>query len=177
VVVLAGLGAGGATVLARSTATYTNHMIAATDFASNGDHAAPADADCYWLRTGYGQSSTWTFGDVDALGGALKGSLWLNIAAPSTALNWGAGYNTDLKVVVTGKTTGTFTTTLVNPWRPHVAFNEVPGVGWEAHASLLVPNSIWIGASSLTVKVTPLTAGNHVGTDIGMLMLGYATTP
>jgi hypothetical protein len=179
VVLLAGMalvGLGGATVFARSTATYSNNAISASDFTSTGNHGAPAQADWFWLSNGAGQMATWVF-DVSELKSAINGTVYLNVAALSASPYWGSGYSTDLRIVVHGVGTGTLTTTLANPWRPHVAYNNTAGVGWNATATLAVPRSVWAGASTLEVTATPITVGNHVGFNQGALTIGYATTP
>ena len=170
---LAGLvliGAGASAVLARSSATtttYWNNAISASGFTSPGA----------WLSNG--QTATWTFGDVTGLHGAVIGTVNLNFTGLSktTQTGGGAGYSTTMKVVVTGAGTGTFTQTLNNPWRPHVANSNAPdGTGWQAYASLNLPTNIWMGASSLTVKVTSMTSNTLMSIDQGGLLIGYATT-
>jgi hypothetical protein len=172
--VMALVGISGATVFARSSATYTNHAVSASKFTS-ADQPAPAQDDWYWLSSGSGQA-TWTFTDVYGLAhNAVSGSVNLNVNALSAGPNWGAGFGTTIKVVVTGVGTNSFTATLANPWRPHIAFNETAGIGWTATASVAVPMNIYTGASQLTVTVTALTAGYHVGFNEDALLIGYAT--
>jgi hypothetical protein len=168
------IAATSAAVLARSSGTYTNHAIHATGFVSNGNHAAPAQSASDWLA--YGKTATWTF-DVSRLVTALKGHVYVNVTALSAGANWGAGFDTDVKVVVKGVGTATVTSHLTNPWRPHMAYNEEAGIGWTSYATILVPNSVWVGASTLTVSLTPLASGNHVGVDEGSMLIGYGTTP
>jgi hypothetical protein len=168
------LAATGATVLARSSATYTNHVIQPATFFSTGNHAAPAQDSYSWL--GYGKTATWTF-DASQLTQAMKGEVYLNITALSAGANWGAGFGTDVNVVVKGVGSATLTSHLTNPWRPHMAYNAEAGVGWTSYATILVPNSVWVGAGSLTVSLTPLASGNHVGVDEGSMLIGFGTTP
>jgi hypothetical protein len=170
------VGAGAAAVLARSTATYTNHAIPASTFTSNGDNGAKPGQLGVWYWLSYGKTATWTF-DASEFQAALNGSVSLNFVGLSTSIHWGSGYSTDMKVVVTGTGKGTFTQTLANPWRPHVAYNATPGIGWQAYASLNLPRYIWAGASSLKVTVTSITSNTYMGMNQGALLIGYATTP
>ncbi len=169
------IAATSAAVLARSSGTYTNHVIQPTGFVSNGNHAAPAQSASDWLA--YGKTATWTFSELSQLGQAMKGQVYLNVTALSAGANWGAGFGTDVKVVVKGIGTATLTSHLTNPWRPHMAYNDEAGIGWTSYATIQVPNSVWVGASSLTVSLTPLASGNHVGVDQGSMSIGYGTTP
>jgi hypothetical protein len=162
------IGAGASAVLARSnatTATYWNNAIAASTSSSAGS----------WL--GYGQTATWKFGDVTGLQDAMTGTVYLNFTglSKSTLTGGGSGYSTTMKVVVTGAGTTTFTQTLNNPWRPHVAYSASPGAGWQAYASLNLPAYIWTGASSLTVKVTSLSSNTYMSIEHGGLLIGYTT--
>ncbi len=165
-----------AAVVARSYASYTNHVIQPTGFVSNGNHAAPAQGSASWLS--YGKTAEWTY-DVSQLAQAMRGEVYLNLTALSAGANWGAGFGTDVKVVVKGVGTATLTSHLTNPWRPHMAYNaeDSQGIGWTSYATFLVPNSVWAGAGSLTVSLTPLASGNHVGVDEGSMLIGYGTTP
>jgi hypothetical protein len=165
----------GASVFARSSATYTSHMLAATGFTANGDHAAPAQSASEWLS--FGKTATWTYSDVSALAQAMKGQVYVNVTALSAGQHWGAGFGTDVRVVVKGVGTVTLTSHLTNPWRPHMAYNDEAGVGWTSYATIQLPNSIWVGAGSLTVSLTPVASGNHVGVDEGSMLIGYGTTP
>jgi hypothetical protein len=168
---LAGLvliGAGASAVLARSnatTATYWNNAIYATGSTSAGA----------WLS--YGQTATWTFKNISELHGAMTGTVNLNFTglSKSTLTGGGSGYSTTMRVVVTGASTGTFTQTLTNPWRPHVAYNASPGTGQQAYASLNLPTYIWKGASSLTVKVTSITSNTLMNIEQDGLLIGYVT--
>jgi hypothetical protein len=166
------VGAGSAAVFARSAATYTNHAIAASDFHSYGTAVAPGYTGSKWLN--YGERATWTFG-VAGLQTAASGTVNLNFAALSAGPYWGAGFSSSIRVVVTGAVKGTFTTMLANPWRPHIAFNDTPGVGWNAATTLAVPRAQYAGATALTVTVELLTAGNHIGMEKGSLAIGYAS--
>lgn len=170
-VLLVGLlvvGAASSAVLAgpqaKKATTYWNHAIESTSPSSGA-----------WLA--YNQAATWTFSDVSELQGALSGSVALNFAGLSKSLQigGGAGYPTTMKVVVTGVTTASFTVTLTNPWRPHVAYNASPGVGWQAFGSLNVPNYVWRNAGTLTVKLTSITSNTLVSLGEGGVMIGYAT--
>jgi hypothetical protein len=170
--VVAVVGAGSAAVFARSSATYTNHPIAASDFHSYGTAVAPDYVGSKWLN--YGERATWTF-DVANLQAAASGSAYLNFAALSAGPYWGAGFSSSIRVVVTGAVKGTFTSTLANPWRPHIAFNDTSGVGWAATATVVLPKAQYAGANPLTVTVELLTSGNHIGMEKGSLAIGYAT--
>jgi hypothetical protein len=150
-------------------------MVAATGFTANGNHGAPAQSASEWLS--YGKTATWTYTDLSALAQAMRGQVYLNVTAFSTGQNWGAGFGTDVKVVVKGVGTATLTSHLTNPWRPHMAYNEVAGVGWTSYATIEVPSSVWVGAGSLTVSLSPLSSSNHVGLDQGSMLIGYGTTP
>lgn len=168
------MGVGSASVLARSSATYTNRVLSGT-MISSGNHNAPAETGHWWV--GYGHSATWTFSNVSALGNALGGSVYLNVDALSAGPHWGAGFASTIRVDVTGAVAGTFTTTLANPWKPHVAYNETPGVGWVATGSLQLPRRYVAGAGTLTVQISLPASGNHVGFTADSLTIGYATTP
>lgn len=173
-VLLAGLvaiGAGSSSVLAgsgKTTATYWNNAITAS---SGG---VPANS---WLS--YGQSATWTFNNVSELRGALSGSVALNFKglSKSIQIGGGSGYSTSMKVVVTGAGTTGLTTTLANPYRPHVAYSNSPGVGWDAYASLTLPTYAYQGANSLTVKVTSMTSNTLMHIDPGSLFPGWHAQP
>ncbi len=127
----------------------------------------------------YGDFATWTFDVYNLRFEALSGSVWLNLAghSQSVQIGGGSGYNTTVRVAVTGAYTQTFTATLANPWRPHVAYNNDPSVGWDAYASLNLPNGIWRTASHLTVKVTSLTTNTHLDIFDGQdgVVIGYAS--
>jgi hypothetical protein len=166
------VGAGGAAVFARSSVTYTNHAIGATAFNANGTAIAPAYANLKWLN--YGERATWTFSALE-LQGAVSGSAYLNFAGLSAGPYWGSGFSSSIRVVVTGAIKGTFTTTLANPWRPHVAFNETAGTGWNATATVGLPRAQYAGATALTVTVELLTANYHIGLEKPSVMIGYST--
>jgi hypothetical protein len=169
------VGVGGASVFARSTATYSTNAIAASSFVSTGDHNAPALGSWYWVAYGTSQSAQWTF-PVPELQTAIGGTVYLNFSALSAAPYWGSGYASKIKVVVAGNSTASFTTTLANPWRPHVASTNTPGIGWNATATVALPTYLYTGRSTLTVTATSLAAGNHVGFNQEALMIGYATS-
>ncbi len=178
-VLLAGVavvGVGAAVVLARSTATYANHAIPASTFTSNGSTVVRPGQLGVWNWLGDGKTATWTF-NVSGLQTAISDSVALNFSALSTNRYWGAGFSNIIKVNVIGTGQGTFTTTLVNPWRPHIAYNDTAGIGWQAYASLNVPKYVWSGASSLTVTVTPITTYSYTGVNPAAVLIGYATTP
>lgn len=162
------VGAAASSVLAGSQAkqstTYWNHAIGATSPSAGA-----------WLA--YNQSATWTFSNVSELQYAQTGSVYLNFAGLSKSLQigGGAGYSTTVKVVVSGASTATYTVTLANPWRPHVAFNASPGVGWQAYASLNLPTYLWRNAGALTVKLTSTTTNTFMNLGEGGVMIGYAT--
>ena len=168
------LAAGGASVYASLAPGYANNAIAPSSFASSGNHNAPAMADWYWIGYGSGQYASWTI-PTSELQTALGGTVYLNFSALSAAPYWGSGYATGIRVVVTGMTTISVTTTLANPYRPHVAYTNAPGVGWNATATVAVPGDVYAGAGTLKVTVTSLTAGNHAGFNQNALTIGYAT--
>ena len=170
------VGLGAATVVAGSKpATYTNHAITASAYTANGDHAAKPGQVGTWEWLNYPQSATWGF-DATQLATAGNKSVTLNIAAPSTNAQLGSGYSTNLKVVVSGTTTARYTVKLVNPWKPHIARNATPGIGWQAYASVNVPKNVY-QAHTLHITVTPTTTSNLVGLNQGAILIGYATTP
>lgn len=166
-------------VLAKSgktTATYWSNAIGASSFQpGTGVGTVRPNAPDGWYWLGYEKSATWTF-DVSSMS-ALTGSPALNLKGFSTSIqaSGGAGFDTTIRVVVTGVGSSTLTTTLNNPWQPHVAYNANPPSGWEGAASVLVPTSVWKGASTLTVKVTALTSNTMMGVNEDSLLLGYTT--
>ena len=166
------IGASSSVVLARSNATadttYWNNAVSASEFDSAGD----------WL--GYGQTATWTFNDLSGLRGGLNGSAALNFAGFSKTARpgGGSGYSTQMTVVVTGVGAGTFTTTttLNNPWRPHVAYSNDEGTGWAAYASVSLPTYMYQNAISLTVKVKSITSNTlMMFPENTGLLIGYTT--
>lgn len=176
---LAIVGVTTSAVLAKSgktTATYWNNTMAASAFqpgAGVGTSRANAPDGWYWL--GYEKSATWTF-DVSSMS-AVTGSPALNLAGYSTSLqaSGGAGFDTAIRVVVTGVGSATLTATLNNPWQPHVAYNADPPSGWKGSASVVIPTAVWRGASTLTVKITTLTSNSIMGVNDEALLLGYTT--
>jgi hypothetical protein len=174
---------GAANVMARST--YTNHAIFASSFTSNGDpdqwHPYAdhyGSGDWWWL--GAGESAKWTF-DASGLQALIRspdttasGSVTLNFSALSTSPQGGSGFATTIKVVVSGRTIVTGAASLWNPWKPHIgAFSQ--GVGWDSHAAVSIPPSVWTGANTLTVVVTPVTPGNWIAMNEDALVIGYAS--
>jgi len=154
---LVAIGAGASALAgsSKTTATYWSNSVSAYDFSSSVGHSSRAGLDMSWL--GYEKAATYRF-DVAGIP-ALTGSVALNFAAYSTSLqaSGGAGFDTAMKVVVTGVSTSTMTGTLKNLWEhSHVAYNNDPPDGWAASASMLVPNSVWKGATTLTVTVTSM---------------------
>lgn len=177
--VLAAVAASASSVLAgsgKTTSTYWNNTIPAASFdASVAPVARPDQPEGTWYWLGYNGSATWRF-DVAAIP-ALNGSLALNFAALSTSIQagGGAGYDTSMRITVTGIGTTTLAATLNNPWQPHVAFNNAPPDGWAATASVLVPTSIWRGASVLTVTARPTTTNTYMGVNLDSLKVGYTS--
>lgn len=173
------IGAGASGVLAGSskkTATYWNNTVPASTFqASVLAVARPYQPAGTWHWLSYGKKATWTF-DVGAIP-ALNGSLALNFSALSTSIQMGggAGFDTNMSVVVTGLGTATLTGMLNNPWQPHVGYNDSPPTGWQGYASLVVPTGVWKGASTLVVTVTPTSTNTLMGVNKDSLMLGYAS--
>jgi hypothetical protein len=171
------LGLGAATVFAGSKhATYTNHAVSAWAYTANGDHAAKPGQVGTWEWLTYGQSATWRF-DATQLSAAVNKSVTLNIAALSTGAQLGSGYSTNLRVAIFGAGTARYTVTLVNPWKPHIASNATPGIGWQAYASVNVPKYVYAGAYGLRITVMPTTPGNFVGLNQGAILIGYCATP
>ena len=173
VVGVVAIAAGGATaVLAGSSAYVPGHVHAAT-FWSNGDPAAMPgqDGNWNWLRT-TAAKAVWTF-DAGDLQSAIRTSVFLNFAGLSTNATGGSGFSDGLKVVVAGKGSATYSATLANPWRPHIA-SYAYGEGWDATAAVNVPSYLWLGASTLTVTVTPVTSGVQIGMNDDALLIGYA---
>ncbi|HLY93708.1 MAG TPA: hypothetical protein VKP14_02585 [Gaiellaceae bacterium] len=166
---LVAIGVTASTVLARShttkASTYWNNAIPASGFGADGA----------WL--GYGQAATFTFNDVSGLYGAMDGSVYLNFSGLSKSIRTGggSGYTTTLRVTVTGMGTTTFTTTLANAWKPHVAYSNSPGFGWASYASAGLPGYVWKGATSLKVTVTPVTTNTLVSFETGGLVIGFIT--
>jgi hypothetical protein len=123
------IGAGASSVLAgsqkASETTYWNNAIHAT---TSGNAGA-------WI--GYGQAATFTFSDVSSLYRAMDGTVFLNFSGLSKSIRegGGGGYATTVNVKITGVGTVSLTTTLANPWRPHVAFSNNPEVGWNAYGA------------------------------------------
>lgn len=177
---LVGIAAGTSSVLAgssRTTVTYWSDAIAASSFQASVNPVAKTDqppGTWYWL--GYGGTATWTF-DVAAIP-ALNGTVALNFAGLSTSLqpSGGAGFDTMMRINVTGVGSTTSTATLNNPWQPHVAYNYAPPSGWQGSASVVVPDSVWRGASVLKVKVTSMTTNTYMGVNTDALMVGFAST-
>jgi len=169
------VGISGAAVFASSSASYTNHVLSGV-VTSSGTHSAPAQTDHWWVN--YGQSATWTF-NVSALTKAIGGTVYLNLNALSAGQHWGAGFSSTIRVDVTGAVKGTYTTTLANPWKPHIAFNDpsTPDAGWNATASVALPKKIYTGANTLTVKVELPAGDHHIGFTADSLLIGYCTTP
>jgi hypothetical protein len=169
-------------VMARST--YSNHAIGASSFRSNGDPDQWHEyADHYgsgdWWWLGAGESAKWTFdaSELQALARntdtAITGSVTLNFAALSTSPQGGSGFATMIKIVASGRTTATGTASLGNPWKPHIgAFSQ--GIGWDSHAAVPIPSTVWAGADTLTVVVTPATPGNWIAMNQDALLIGYA---
>ncbi len=171
------VGTGAAVVLASSShATYTNHAVAATAYTANGDHAAKPGQVGTWEWLGYGQVANWRF-DATALADAVNRSVTLNIIGLSTSAQLGSGYSTRLNVVVSGVGTARLKATLTNPWKPHIARNATPGIGWQAYASVDVPRYVYAGAHVLRVRVVPATSGNLVGLNQSAILVGYCTSP
>jgi hypothetical protein len=163
------IGAGASSVLAGAQKTgemtYWNNAIHATT-------GGTADA---WL--GYGQVTTFTFNDVSDLYRAMDGTVFLNFNGLSKSIRTGGGggYATTVNVKVTGVGTTTFTTTLANPWRPHVAFSAAEGVGWNAYGAVNLPGYVWKGASSLKVTVASVTTNTFLQLGAEGVMIGYTT--
>ena len=172
------IGAGASGVLAGSskkTATYWNNTVAASTFqASVLAIAKPNQPVGNWHWLSYGKSATWTF-DVASIP-ALNGSLALNFNALSTSiqLGGGAGYDTGMSVVVTGRGTATLVGTLNNPWQPHVAYNDFAPTGWQVREPI-VPTAVWKGATTLVVTVTPTTTSTIMGVNKDSVMIGYTS--
>ena len=72
-----------------------------------------------------------------------------------------------MRINVTGVGSAALTATLNNPWQPHVAYNYAPPSGWQGSASVVVPDSVWRGASVLKVKVTSMTTNTYMGVNTG----------
>jgi hypothetical protein len=158
------VGAGASSVFAGShatKATYWNNVI--TTSIPSGDNPVHS-----------GDHATWTFTSLSGLAGATE--VYLNFQATVKSLqeSGGSGFATTLKVTVTGVGTSTFTVTLANPWRPHVAFSNATDYGQEAFASLKLPTSLWRYAGSLTVTAQSL---SNTVTNFGAksLVIGYST--
>jgi hypothetical protein len=156
--------------------TYTNHAIAASAYIGNGDHAAKPGQVGTWEWLSYRQSASWTF-DATQLATAINGTVKINITGLSTNQLLGSGYSTTLKVAIAGTGIARSTATLTNPWRPHIAHNATPGIGWQAYATLNVPKYVYAGAHSLRVDVVPSTPANLVGVNQTAILIGYGTTP
>jgi hypothetical protein len=173
--VVVGLGASSVLAGSSTTATtYWNNTIKASAFqASVAPAVKPSQPGGTWYWLGYGGTATWTF-DVGAIP-ALNGSLALNFDALSTSLytGGGAGYDTAMKIVVTGIGTAALSGTLNNPWQPHVAYNAHPPTGWQGMASVLVPTSVWRGAATLKVTVTTLSSNTFMGVNEDALLIAY----
>jgi hypothetical protein len=171
--VVIGVGASALAGSGKTTATYWSNSISAYAFDSSVGHSSRAGLDMSWL--GYGKTATYKF-DVAGIP-ALSGSVALNFSAYSTSLqpSGGAGFDTNMKVVVTGVATSTMTGTLKNLWEhSHVAYNNDAPDGWAASASMLVPNGVWKGATTLTVTVTS-TSSTFMGLSGDSLHVSYAS--
>ena len=173
---LVAIGVGASSVLAgssRTTATYWSNAVSASTFSSSVAPAPKFGETAVWL--GYGKSATWTF-KVAGIP-AMSGSVSLNFDGYSISLQdgGGAGFDTTMKVSVSGVSTATLTGTLNNTWQPHVAYNADPPTGWEAHANMLVPTSVWNGANTLTVTVASMTTNSFMGVTEDSLHVGYTS--
>jgi hypothetical protein len=163
------IGAGASSVLAGSQRTSD------TTYWNNAIHAASSNNAGAWL--GYGQVTTFTFNDLTGLYRAMDGTVFLNFSGLSKSIRegGGGGYATTVNVKVTGVGTTSFTMTLANPWRPHVAFSNSPEVGWNAYGAAAVPTYVWRGASSLKVTVTSVTTNTFMQLGADGVVIGYTT--
>ena len=165
--VLAGLvavGISASAVLAgssKTTATYVSDAITASAHANDG------------VPLVYGGTATFTFNVAD-LGSAVTGSVFLNFRGDSRSfgLNGGSGFPATVKVAVTGVGTGTYTTTLTNPWRPHV-YGTIADFGHDVYGTLNLPTYVWRGAATLTVSVTSVTTKTYLTLQSDGVVIGY----
>jgi len=160
------IGAGASSVLAGShatKATYWNNVIAPSQ--------VPGPDPVHYLDT-----ATWKFTGLAPLYGAVEVDLNFHANVQSMWDGGGSGYPVTLSVNVTGNGTSTFTVTLANPWRPHVAFsNDAQGYGHDAFGSLKLPTSLWRYTNSLTVKVRSQSSNTITSFDGNALLIGYVT--
>jgi len=160
------IGATSSAVLAgssKTTATYVSDAITATAHQNDG------------TLLGYGAAASFSF-NVAELSGAVTGSVFVNLKGDSQSfgMNGGSGFPTTVKVVVTGVGTTTFTTTLANPWRPHV-YGSMVDVGHGVYGTLNLPTSVWRGAGMLTVTVTSVSTNTYLTLPADGVVIGYTT--
>ncbi len=128
----------------------------------------------YWLRAS-GHTATWTF-DASALQGAKPNSVYLNFTPLCTnAANGGSGYDTTVKLIVTGNKPHTASISLVNPYRP-IDPEHSHGIGYQCYGhSSSLPKGLWQGASTIKVVASfPFPNGRHVAVNANCLSIGYS---
>jgi hypothetical protein len=164
------IGASASAVLAgahtykAATATYWNNVLEPT--------VTPPAAPVHYLDT-----ARWQFTGLPSdLYGAVEVDLNFHAIVQSIQDGGGSGYGATLSVTVTGVSTATYSVTLANPWRPHVAYSNAPGYGQDAFASLKLPTSLWKNASTLTVTAKAMTTNSVISFGDSGLLIGYVTS-
>jgi len=158
------IGASASAVLAgssRTRATYVSDAITAAVHENDG------------TLLGYGAAASFAF-DAGDLAGAMTGSVFLNLKGDSQSfgMNGGSGFPTTVKVVATGIGTSTYTTTLANPWRPHV-YGSMVDLGHGVFGTLNLPTSVWRGAGTLKVTVTSVSTNTYLTLPADGVVIGY----
>jgi hypothetical protein len=139
-------------------------------FTSNGNLIS----GWYWVRSA-GQSATWTI-DAAPFQAAKSGSVYLNFNPLVTnGVNGGSGYSAICKVTVVGRTTGTYSITATNPYRPIDPANS-GGIGYQCYGhSGVLPTTLWKGAKTLKITVAyPFGTSRHVAVNKDCLYIGYS---
>jgi len=148
----------------------TAAVLAPSSFDSNGSPIS----GWYWLRAG-GHVATWTFSTRD-LARAKPGSVFLCMQALVTnGVSGGSGYETAVKMQVTGNGSQTVVVPLKNPYRPQDPMNS-GGIGYITYGwGGPIKDTIWRNAQQITVTVAyPFPNSYHIAVaDSGSLVLGY----
>ncbi len=152
-----------------------------------GAHTSKATMATYWNNVvqpstssgtspvHYLDTALWKFDVPGDMYAATEADLNFHANVQSIQDGGGSGFGATLSVTVKGNSTATYTVTLTNPWRPHVAYSNDPSYGQDAFASLKIPTYIWKGASSLTITAKSMSSNTIVGFDDSGLLIGYVT--
>jgi hypothetical protein len=128
-----------------------------------------------WLRAS-GNTASWTF-NVSGMQDAKRGSVYLNLSALATkGVSGGSGWSGSLSLKLVGNKTKKATISVNNPFRPRSS-TDSGGVGYQAYGAVAIPQSVYRGATTITIKAVRSRASVsrdiHIAGNKGAAVIAY----